>query len=106
VFGVAIQTPRGIECWGTNTDLARLVPAEPVAPGRVTVRLAVPELRLAPGEYLVDVAAHSRSGHPYDYRRRAVELTVSSGLRGAGIYFPDHRWEADGVSWRQADEDV
>ena len=25
VFGVAVSTPRGIECWGTNTDLGGLV---------------------------------------------------------------------------------
>ncbi len=98
VFGVAVHTPRGVECWGTNTDLAGLE-GERFA-GRATVRLVCPSLRLAPGEYLADVAVHARDGTPYDYRRKLFAFSVTSRERGVGVYFPEHRWEAEGVTWR------
>jgi ABC-type polysaccharide/polyol phosphate transport system ATPase subunit len=100
VFGVAISTPRGFEVWGTNTDIAGYVPGR--FEGEATVRLACPALRLGPGEYVVDVAVHSREGAPYDYQRRALSFTVTArmGAGGIGVYFPQHRWEAEGgVEW-------
>ena len=98
VFGVGIFTPRGIECWGTNSDLAGFRPRRFDAPA--TVRLVCPALRLAAGEYLLDAAVHARDGAPYDYRRRALAFTVTAHERGAGVYLPEHRWEvAGGVEW-------
>lgn len=98
VFGVAVQTPREVECWGTNTDLEGYAPA--LFDGEAVVRLACPALRLAPGEYVVDVAVHSRDGAPYDYRRRALSFTVTAKSRGVGVYFPEHSWEFAGrVRW-------
>jgi hypothetical protein len=99
VFGVGIFTPRGVECWGSNTDLDALSPER--FEGAARVLLHCPRLRLAPGEYDLDVAVHARDGTPYDYRRRLVRFSVSSKERGAGIYWPEHRWEcAGGVRWR------
>jgi ABC-type polysaccharide/polyol phosphate transport system ATPase subunit len=101
VFGIAVNTPRGFECWGTNTDLEGLVPGE--LAGDVVVRVTCPALRLAPGEYSVDVAIHARDGAPYDYRRRAIGFTVTAATGGVGVYFPEHRWEfTGGVSWGSA----
>jgi hypothetical protein len=101
VFGIAVNTPRGFECWGTNTDLAGFVPGE--LAGEVVVRVTCPALRLAPGEYSVDVAIHRRDGAPYDYRRRAIGFTVTAATGGVGVYFPEHRWEfTGGVSWGSA----
>jgi ABC-type polysaccharide/polyol phosphate transport system ATPase subunit len=101
VFGIAVNTPRGFECWGTNTDLEGFVPAE--LAGEVVVRVTCPALRLAPGEYSVDVAIHARDGAPYDYRRRALGFTVTAATGGVGVYFPEHRWEfTGGVSWGSA----
>jgi lipopolysaccharide transport system ATP-binding protein len=98
VFGIAVNTPRGFECWGTNTDLEGFVPGE--LAGDVVVRVICPALRLAPGEYSVDVALHARDGAPYDYRRRALEFTVTARHGGVGVYFPEHRWEfAGAVTW-------
>lgn len=98
VFGIAINTPRGFECWGTNTDLEGFVPVE--LAGEVVVRVACPALRLAPGDYSVDVAVHARDGAPYDYHRRALGFTVTAATGGVGVYFPEHRWEfTGGVSW-------
>jgi hypothetical protein len=100
VFGVGVFTPRGTECWGTNTHLEGFTSQG--LEGATTVRLVCPALRLAPGEYLLDVAVHARDGYPYDYRRRILGFTVTSPHGGVGIYFPEHRWEFDAaVSWKK-----
>ena len=95
VFGVGVKTPRGVDCWGTNTDLAGYEPR--LLSGPVRVRLVCPELRLAPGEYTVDVAVHARDGRAYDYRRQALRFTVaeSTALRSIGLYLPDHEWQVE-----------
>jgi lipopolysaccharide transport system ATP-binding protein len=94
VFGVAISTPRGLEVWGTNTDLDGFLPGR--FEGDATVRLACPSLRLGPGEYLVDVAVHSKDGAPYDYQKQALAFTVTAPRGGVGVYFPEHGWAAEG----------
>jgi len=99
VFGIGVATPRGFDCWGTNTDLEGFVPAR--LDGETTVRVVCPALRLAPGEYRVDVAVHARDGAPYDYRQGALSLTVTARTGGVGVYFPEHRWEfGSGVEWQ------
>ena len=103
VFGVGIATPRGAEVGGTNTDLERLTPES--FEGDVLVRLACPALRLAPGEYVVDVAVHARDGAPYDYQRKAISFTVTARTGGVGVYFPEHHWEFEGgVRWEDSPE--
>ena len=100
VFGVGLFTPRGVECWGTNTHLEGYASAglEKAA----TARVVCPALRLAPGEYLLDVAVHSREGYPYDYQRRVLSFSVTAPADGVGIYFPQHHWEFDGdIRWRE-----
>jgi len=102
VFGIAVATPRGFECWGTNTDIEGFAPAR--LDGEATVRVVCPALRLAPGEYVVDVAVHARDGAPYDYRQRALGFTVTARTGGVGVYFPEHRWEfGGGVRWEEPD---
>ena len=98
VFGVAVATPRGTEVWGTNTDLEGYVPG--AFEGEATVRLTCPALRLGPGDYVVDVAVHSKDGAPYDYQRRALAFTVTARDGGIGTYLPEHGWEfGGGVRW-------
>jgi ABC-type polysaccharide/polyol phosphate transport system ATPase subunit len=100
VFGVGLFTPRGVECWGTNTHLEGY--ASDGLDEAATARVVCPALRLAPGEYLLDVAVHSREGYPYDYQRQVLSFTVTAGTEGVGIYFPEHHWEfAGGIRWRQ-----
>jgi lipopolysaccharide transport system ATP-binding protein len=99
VFGVAVSTPRDFEVWGTNTDLAGYAAGH--FEGEATVRLTCPAFRLAPGEYLVDVAIHSKEGAPYDYHRRALAFTVTASAGGVGVYSPEHRWEfSGGLEWK------
>ncbi len=103
VFGIALSTPRGVECWGTNTDLSGWVPKQ-LRSGSARVRITCPELRLAPGEYLLDVAVHSREGTPYDYRRKLLSFSVTAKQGGIGLYFPQHQWSfSEGIHW-QGDE--
>ncbi len=99
VFGIAIQTPRGIECWGTNTDLEGFVPSRLEAKA-VKIEMECPNLRLGPGEYVVDVAVHARDGTPYDYRRHLASFSVTAATQSAGVYAPEHRWTfSEGVGW-------
>ncbi|MEM8962055.1 MAG: ABC transporter ATP-binding protein [Acidobacteriota bacterium] len=101
VFGVGIKTPREIEVWGTNTDLAGFEP-ERLEPGEITVRLTCPRLRLGPGEYVIDVAVHARDGAPYDYRRRLLAFSVTAASDSVGLYVPEHDWRfSSGVSWQR-----
>ncbi|MGE0640099.1 MAG: ABC transporter ATP-binding protein [Thermoanaerobaculia bacterium] len=90
VFGVGIFSPRGVEVWGTNTDIDGFESAGSTASG--SARLVCPALRLAPGEYLVDVALHAADGAPYDYRRKLLSFSVTSSAGGVGVYLPEHRW--------------
>jgi ABC-type polysaccharide/polyol phosphate transport system ATPase subunit len=99
VFGVAINTPRGFEVWGTNTDLEGFTPGG--FEGDAVVRLTCPDLRLAPGDYLVDVAVHNKDGAPYDYQKQALAFTVTARTGGVGVYFPEHRWEVEGLELTQ-----
>jgi ABC-type polysaccharide/polyol phosphate transport system ATPase subunit len=104
VFGIAISTPRGHEVWGTNTDLEGYVPGR--FEGEATVRLACPALRLGPGEYVVDVAVHSKEGAPYDYQKQALTFTVTARTGGVGVYFPEHGWEVGGgVEWEKSPQE-
>ena len=104
VFGVGLFTPRGIECWGTNTHLEGF--ASEGLDSAARARVICPALRLAPGEYLLDVAVHSREGYPYDYQRQVLSFTVTSRADGVGIYFPEHRWEfSGGIRWRERPEE-
>lgn len=98
VFGVGIFTFRGLECWGTNTTLAGF--ESDSLNGTVTVRVVCPELRLAPGEYSLDVAVHARDGYAYDYQRRILSFTMTAREQGVGVYFPRHEWQFEGgVKW-------
>ena len=104
VFGVGLFSPRGVEVWGTNTDLDGFASAPCFGSG--TARLACPALRLAPGEYLVDVALHAGDGAPYDYRRKLLSFTVTSAAGGVGVYLPEHRWSFfGGARLRRAESD-
>jgi ABC-type polysaccharide/polyol phosphate transport system ATPase subunit len=98
VFGIALATPRGVEVWGTNTDLEGFR-AERLE-GSAKVRVELPALQLAAGEYVLDVAVHARDGAPYDYRKGALSLSVTAPSAAIGVYRPPHQWRFDGgVRW-------
>src|SRR6185503_14874459 len=94
VFGVALATPRGVEVWGTNTDLEGWR-AERLE-GTAQVRVELPALQLAAGEYVLD------DGAPYDYRKGALSFSVTAQSAAIGVYRPTHQWRFDGgVRWER-----
>jgi hypothetical protein len=98
VFGIALATPRGVEVWGTNTDLEGWRPER--LEGTAQVRVELPALQLAAGEYVLDVAVHARDGAPYDYRKGALSFSVTAPSAAIGVYRPPHQWRFDGgVRW-------
>ena len=98
VFGIGLATPRGVEIWGTNTDLAGW--RSDRLEGRAQVRVECSELRLGPGEYRLDLAVHARDGAPYDYRQGVFSFSVLSEVPQVGVYAPLHRWSfSEGVFW-------
>ena len=95
VFGVAISTPRGVEVWGTNTDMLGWRPRR--FDGRGEVRIRCEDLRLGAGDYEVDLAIHARDGAPYDYRRRCLSFVARSDERAIGVYRPRNAWRFSGA---------
>jgi ABC-type polysaccharide/polyol phosphate transport system ATPase subunit len=91
VFGIAINNPKGICCYGTNTELeeftAQLIEGE----GKVV--LQIDKLGLINGTYYLDVAAHKKDGYPYDYHRNLYSFMISSNKKDVGILRPVHSWK-------------
>ena len=94
VFGVGLFTSDGLAVYGTNTHIEEFVPNS--AHGRGEARLALQDLRLVEGTYLLDVAAHKRDGTPYDYHRGLYSFRVKSRTKDVGVYRPAHRWSFTG----------
>ena len=91
VFGIGFFNADGICCYGTNTSIEELEPAEIGGEGEVRFRIA--SLDLVEGTYKIDVAAHKLDGYPYDYHRLLYTFRVKSRTKDVGIYRPEHRWE-------------
>jgi ABC-type polysaccharide/polyol phosphate transport system ATPase subunit len=90
VFGVGIFRKDGVCCYGTNTALEGLAFGKLDGEGGVT--MAIERLDLIEGEYFLDVAAHARDGHPYDYHSRLYAFAVRSRVRDTGVARLAHRW--------------
>jgi len=90
VFGFGLFNADGICCYGTNTYLEELEPAE--LSGEGEVRFTISQLDLVEGTYKIDVAAHKLDGYPYDYHRLLYTFRVKSRTKDVGIYRPDHAW--------------
>ncbi len=102
VFGIAWHRSDGLHVGGHNTLLDGLRSLRLARDGEVRCRY--PALDLAPGDYLLDVAVHSRDGLAYDYWCQAARLRVTASREYPGVWAPPHRWEADGPSWEEGPE--
>ena len=95
VFGFAVYTTAGAHITGTNSALC----GQPLAPlsGRGKVSFAMPDLNLAPGEYVLSVALHSADEQQaYDYQDHAYAFTIKGSralARGEGLAFVPGHWE-------------
>ncbi len=94
VFGIGLFTADGVSVYGTNTHLEEFEAGR--LDGPAEVRLALDDLRLVEGTYLLDVAAHRRDGTPYDYHRGLYSFRVKSRIKDVGVYRPAHRWSFAG----------
>jgi ABC-type polysaccharide/polyol phosphate transport system ATPase subunit len=90
VFGIGLFNADGFCCYGTNTNIEELSPAEMSGEGEV--RFIVPSLDLVEGTYKIDVAAHRLDGYPYDYHRLLYTFRVKSRTKDVGVYRPRHDW--------------
>jgi len=99
VFGVAWHRSDGTQVSGHNTDLAGLEPRRLASDGSVCC--VYDSLQLAPGEYLVDVAVHARSGLAYDYWCDALKVRVTSDVEWPGVWSPPHHWQSAGPEWER-----
>jgi ABC-type polysaccharide/polyol phosphate transport system ATPase subunit len=91
VVGVAWSAADGTLVSGHNTDLDGLGPQTLAGDGEI--RCAYPSLDLAPGDYSVDVAVHTRDGHAYDYWCGVLAVRVTGAADWPGVWSPAHRWE-------------
>jgi ABC-type polysaccharide/polyol phosphate transport system ATPase subunit len=99
VFGIAWHRPDGTLVGGHNTDLDGMAPLRLDRDGEVSC--AYDSLELAAGEYLLDVAVHSRGGLAYDYWCDAARIRVTSTVEWPGIWAPKHRWGSSGPEWER-----
>jgi ABC-type polysaccharide/polyol phosphate transport system ATPase subunit len=90
VFGIGLFNADGICCYGTNTHIEELEPAEISGDGEI--RFRIPNLDLVEGTYKIDVAVHRLDGYPYDYHRLLYTFRVKSRTKDVGIYRPRHEW--------------
>jgi ABC-type polysaccharide/polyol phosphate transport system ATPase subunit len=74
VFGIGLFNADGFCCYGTNTHIEELEPAE--ISGEGEIRFHVPSL----------------DGYPYDYHRLLYTFRVKSRTKDVGVYRPRHEW--------------
>jgi ABC-type polysaccharide/polyol phosphate transport system ATPase subunit len=91
VFGIAINNPKGICCYGTNTELEEFAALFIEGEGQVVFR--IDKLGLINGTYYLDVASHKKDGYPYDYHRNLYSFMISSTNKDVGILRPQHSWK-------------
>jgi ABC-type polysaccharide/polyol phosphate transport system ATPase subunit len=94
VFGLGLFAADGTSVYGTNTEIEDFTPRK--LSGDAEVRLALEDLRLVEGTYLVDLAAHKKDGTPYDYLRGLHSFRVKSRVKDVGLYRPRHHWSWSG----------
>lgn len=94
VFGIGIFHADGTCVYGTNTEIEGW--QSELVESYGTVRFVVPSLSLVAGNYRVDVAAHTKNGRAFDYRRSALRFVVGSRVKDVGVYRPKHEWRFSG----------
>lgn len=93
VFGIAIYRNDGILCFGSNTLLDNCNIEQIHGDGKVSIILK--ELSLLPGDYLLDIAIHSKDGYPYDYishNSKRYRFGVRASNKSEGILNIKRDW--------------
>lgn len=90
VFGIGIFNRDGVQCYGTNTRIDKLNSFDIDKDG--VFEIALEEMNLLPGEYLLDIAIESGDGIPIDYFREAYKIEMISSAGDVGITRIKHKW--------------
>ncbi len=90
VFGIGIFNRDGVQCYGTNTHIDKLPQFRLTENG--TAEIALHEVNLLPGEYLIDIAIESGDGIPVDYYREACRIEMISPIGDVGVVRIGHEW--------------
>lgn len=91
VFGIRITRDDGVCCYATNTQIDEYHIPEIVGSGEIWFEIR--SLNLIEGNYLLDLAVHSRDYQKvYDYHSQLYSLTMKTDRKDEGIFRPDHSW--------------
>lgn len=88
-FGIGIFGADGIQRYGTNTFIDDF-DIKKISGNKIT--LSIKRVGFIEGSYRLDVAAHDRSGTPYDYILKITEFYTASAVKDVGMARPLHQW--------------
>ncbi len=91
IFGIAIHRDDGTLCFGSNTKVDGYELKDIGSEG--SIFMEIDSLSLLPGNYFFDVAVHPEEGPDYDYHSHLYSFAMSSEIKDAGIFRPEHRWK-------------
>lgn len=99
VFGIKITRNDGVCCYATNTQIDEYQISEIIGEGEIWFEIK--SLYLIEGNYLLDLAVHSRDYQKvYDYHSHLYSLTMKTDRKDEGIFRPDHRWTSEAKFYR------
>lgn len=91
VFGIGIFNRDGVQCYGTNTRIDKL--AEFALEKSGVFEIALDEVQLLAGEYLIDFAIETGEGIPVDYYREACTIQMLASHGDVGVVRIPHKWK-------------
>lgn len=90
VFGFAVIREDGLWCYGTNTQIEKIVVPQLGHTG--ILEIVMEHLNLIGGQYYLDVAVHRENGTPYDYHTHLYPFSISSEIKDVGVARIPHQW--------------
>lgn len=91
VIGIGVFRVDGVQVYGTNTRIDKLDAFSLEKDG--VVCLALENVNLMPGQYLLDFAIESGMGLPVDYYREAKKVEFFTTKEDVGLTRINHKWE-------------
>jgi lipopolysaccharide transport system ATP-binding protein len=91
-FGVTLLTAEGVKVYSTSTFREQVPLPVPLPPAGV-VRLRLERVGLTPGQYALEVSAHTASGREYSALKNRCRMKVEAS--GEGLALPPHHWTVE-----------
>ena len=91
VIGLALYRGDGTLVYGTNTLIDTSEPVKLERSGSIDLR--VDSLRLANGQYTVDLALHRPDGFNYDFWRDICTVDIADKIQAVGEIALSHAWQ-------------